>query len=355
MHQDGVDLAIVRYKELLVTQPYKITLASYTPPPLNPGEVRAEAVLSALSHGTELSLYRGTAPFHDRAFDPDLRLFLPAETAQSYPTRLGYEWVGRVTETSPDVTGFAVGDPVHLPLPHGETHVFNAAEMAARGVGVLELEPDRAALLESTGIALAAVHDARIKVGDVVVIFGLGALGLLAVQLACLAGAAEIVAVDPLPARRDLATRTGATLALDPTAGDVGLQLREFGGADVAVEFSGVYAALHEAVRSVRVAGLVVAAGFYQGGGAALRLGEEWHHNRITMVSSQRGWGNPHRDAPAWDRARLRRAAARLLGSGALEVGAFISHRLPFAHAADAYALVDKQPGEVLKVVLEYG
>ncbi|CAA9574285.1 MAG: hypothetical protein AVDCRST_MAG86-2003 [uncultured Truepera sp.] len=342
-------------RELLVTRPFEITLSPYDEPPLKAGEVRTEAVLSALSHGTEVSLYRGTAPFHERAFDPELRLFRPAETAQSYPTRLGYEWVGRVTEVASDVTGFAVGDPVHLPLPHRETHTFAAAEMAAIGVEPLvDLEPERAALLQSTGIALQAVHDARVKVGDVVVIFGLGALGLLAVQLARLAGAAVVVAVDPLAARRSLAEKTGATLTLDPTAEDVGLRLREWGGADVAVEFSGVYAALHEAIRSVRVAGLVVAAGFYQGGGAALRLGEEWHHNRVTMRSSQRGWGNPHRDAPAWDRARLRRTSVRLLVTGALDVSAFVTHRFPFARAADAYALVDGHPEEVLKVVLEY-
>ncbi len=341
--------------ELLVTQPYKITLSPYDEPPLKAGEVRARAVLSALSHGTELSLYRGTAPFHERAFDPALRLFRPAEAAQSYPARLGYEWVGRVTEVAPDVTGFAVGDPVQLPLPHRETHTFAQAEMAARGVEPSgDLEPERAALLESTGIALQALHDARVKIGDVVVIFGLGALGLLAVQLARLSGAGEVVAVDPLPARRSLAERTGATLTLDPTSGDVGLRLREWGGADVAIEFSGSYAALHEAVRSVRVAGLVIAAGFYQGGGAALRLGEEWHHNRVTMRSSQRGWGNTHRDAPAWDRARLRRTSVKLLDSGTLDTGAFITHRFPFERAAEAYALIDQHPEEVLKVVLEY-
>ena len=78
------------------------------------------------------------------------------------------------------------------------------------------------------------------------------------------------------------------------------------------------------------------------------------HHERVTMRSSQRGWGNPHRDAPAWDRARLRRTAAKLLGSGALDVSAFVTHRFPFTRAADAYALVDKHPEEVLKVALEY-
>ncbi len=70
--------------ELFVTQPYEITLSPYDEPPLKAGEVHAKAILSALSHGTELSFYRGTAPFHERAFDPALRLFRPAEAAQSY-------------------------------------------------------------------------------------------------------------------------------------------------------------------------------------------------------------------------------------------------------------------------------
>lgn len=340
--------------ELLLTAPYALRLEPYDELPLEAGEVRAQAVLSALSHGTEMSLYRGTAPFHERAFDPALRLFRPAGAAQSYPVQLGYEWVGRVSDVAPGVTGFAVGTTVHLPLPHRETHTFRPAEMAARGVAPLAgMGPEQAALLESTGIALQALHDARVKVGDVVVIFGLGALGLLAVQLARLAGVATVVAVDPLEPRRHLAAETGADLTLDPTTEDVGLRLREWGGADVAIEFTGSYGALHEAIRSVRVAGRVVAAGFYQGGGAALRLGEEFHHNRVTLLSSQRGWGNPHRDAPAWDRARLRRVAADLLARK-LEVGAFVTQRFPFARAADAYALVDQRPGEVLKVVLEY-
>lgn len=341
--------------ELLLSAPYTLTFSSYNERPLQAGEVRARAMLSAISHGTEVSLYRGTDPFRERAFDPSLRLFRPAEAAPRYPVQLGYEWVGRVTEVASDVTEFAVGDPVQLPLPHRETHIFVPEDMIPRGVTPLVgLVPERAVFLESTGIALQALHDARLKVGDVVVIFGLGTLGLLAVQLARLAGAADVIAVDPLPARRSLAKKTGATLTLDPATEDVGLRLREWRGADVAIEFSGVYAALQEAIRSVRVAGLVVAAGFYQGDGVALRLGEEWHHNRVTMVSSQRGWGNAHRDAPAWDRARLRRTAATLLSNGTLNVAAFITHRLSYKNVAEAYALVDEHPEKVLKVVLEY-
>lgn len=341
--------------DLRLSAPRTLEFVLYEDPPLRSGEVRARALHSAISHGTELSLYRGTAPFHDRTFDPELRLFLPNPQQQGYPVQLGYEWVGQVLEVARDVTSFEPGDLVHVPLPHRETHTFIAADMAARGVLPLgDIMPEQAVFLESTGIALQALHDARVKIGDVVVIFGLGALGLLAVQLARLAGAGRIIGVDPVSFRRDLAMQFGADETFDPATEDVGLGLRAWGGADVAIEFSGSYRALHEAIRSVRVAGLVVAAGFYQGGGNALRLGEEWHHNRVSMVSSQRGWGNLHRDAPLWDRARLRRSAIQLLASGRVEVKGFVTHHFGFAQAAEGYALLDGGATEVLKVVLDY-
>lgn len=345
-------------QELLLTGPRTLDLAPYDEAPLAPDEVRAEAVLSAISHGTELSLYRGTSPFGEKRFDPALRLFVPSSDQEVYPLKLGYEWVGRVTDVGSDVTEFHSGDLVHLPLPHRETHTFKVDARVREGIlGHLPsgLETEQAVLLETTGIALQAVHDAAVKVGNRVAVFGMGALGLLALQLARLNGAAWLAAVDPLATRRAFAERLGADLTIDPQMVDVGLELKKcvHPGVDVAIEFSGHYGALHEAMRSVRPAGTVVAAGFYQGGAAALRLGEEWHHNRLTMISSMRGWGNPHRDYPAWDRGRLRTVAAHLLREG-LDVSGFVTHRFPFGRAAEAYALVEHHPAEALKVVLTY-
>jgi threonine dehydrogenase-like Zn-dependent dehydrogenase len=181
---------------------------------------------------------------------------------------------------------------VHLPLPHQETQTFEPAALAIQGVtGPLPdgLAPERAVFLGSTAIALQAVHDAQIKVGDHVIVFGLGVLGLLAVSLARKAGASRITAVDPVAKRREWAEALGAHQMLDPHSVDVGLALKQAGGgADVAIEFSGSYTALQQAVRSVCMGGLVVAAGFYQGEARGLNLGEEWLHNRITMVASMR-------------------------------------------------------------------
>jgi threonine dehydrogenase-like Zn-dependent dehydrogenase len=345
--------------ELLLTAPRAIQIVPYEDPALGPNDVRAVGIVSGISHGTELALYRGDSPFGEKRFDLDLRQFAGDAESQPYPMRLGYEWVGQVAAVGADVRGIEVGDRVHLTLPHRETHtVTNAGDLPAPWL-VLPgtLDSEHAALLQSATIALQAVHDARLKVGDRVAIFGLGAFGLLAVQLVRLSGAAWVAAVDPIAVRRELADGFGADCTLDPGSCDVGRTIKQAAGRDgpdVAIEFSGRYAALHEAMRCVRLAGSVVAAAFYVGdAGSDLRLGEEFHHNRLTLVGSMSGWGAPHRE-PGWDRARLRATALDLIADGRLDVAALITHRIPFERAEEAYELIDRIPEEALRVVLTY-
>lgn len=294
-------------RELLVTGPRTCILADVEERAIRPDEVRATAIVSGISQGTELQLWRGTSPFGDKRFDPALRLFVQGDEALGYPLRLGYEWVGRIAEVGGEVSGMRVGELVHLPRPHAEEHFFTVDTAAGLPFVVRAgLDPERATFLQTATIALQAVHDASLKLGDRVAIFGLGAFGLLTVQLAHFQGAGWIAASDPIADRRAFAERLGAAIVLDPTATDVGLELRRLDGVgvDVAIEFSGSYSALQQAMRSVRVGGTVVAAGFY--GGGELALGEEFHHNRLTLVASM--GGGPHRRAsragPGRGRAR---------------------------------------------------
>ncbi|MBN1562725.1 MAG: zinc-binding alcohol dehydrogenase [Anaerolineae bacterium] len=340
--------------------PRDLQFIAYDEHPLQPHAIRAQAVLSGISHGTELNLYRGTAPFHEKHFDTDLRLFLPGQDKIDYLAYLGYEWVGRVTEVGAAIDHLQVGDLVHMPLPHRETHTFVPENWPNRGrIEPLppEIQPEDAIFLALAGVALQTVHDARIKTGDRVVIFGMGAIGLLAVQLARINGATWIDVVDPISLRRDLAVTYGADRALDPAACDVSYEIKSASphrGADVAIEVSGHYAALHEAIRAVRKAGVVVAGGYYQGGGTALHLGEEWHHNRVTMLSSMAVWDCPHRDYPAWDRVRIHATVTDLLAQGRLKTEGIISHRFPYDRAAEAYQLIDQHAEQTVKVVLTY-
>jgi threonine dehydrogenase-like Zn-dependent dehydrogenase len=344
--------------ELLLTAPRALALAPYEDPPLQADQVRIAAIVSGISHGTEIALYRGASPFAGKRFHVDLRLFEQDADTESYPMRPGYEWVGVVRSVGAEVGGIAVGDVVHATLPHRDTHTVTIADDAPPWLFLpAQFDPERAVFLQSAAIALQAVHDARLKVGDRVAVFGLGTFGLLAVQLARLSGAGWIAAVDPVAVRRDLARAFGADCILDPGRCDAGKEIKLAAGGsgvDVAIEFSGRYEALHEAMRSARLAGTVVAAGFYvESGGSDLRLGEEFHHNRLTLVGSMSGWAAPHRE-PGWDRRRLRTTALDLLVRGRLDVDALVTHRVPFERAAEAYELIDRRPDATLRVVLTY-
>ncbi len=74
--------------------------------------------------------------------------------------------------------------------------------------------------------ALAAVHDAEIKLGDRVAIFGMGAIGMLAWQMARLDGASQVIVVDPIAERLELAEKLGVDLTINPDEVDAGLAIK---------------------------------------------------------------------------------------------------------------------------------
>jgi threonine dehydrogenase-like Zn-dependent dehydrogenase len=332
-------------------------------PELGPREFRVKAVLSGISHGTELSLYRGTSAFADRVFDRDLRAFVTPGTPQAtYPATLGYELVGRVEATGDAVQELNPGDLVHVGAPHRDEATLDldaAAQSTYPPVRLPEGAPLERWLFVSVGaVALVAAHDAQIKLGDHVAVIGLGAIGLLLVQMARLAGAARVTAVDPVPSRRALAQELGADEAIDPLSAPDGTGAaikRSAGrGVDVAVETSGSTAGLQAAVTAPALGARVVTVGFYQGGAPELRLGDEWHHNRLDMVSSMGAWGAPHRAYPAWDRPRVMQTVVDLLASGTVRTDALPVRHFPFEQAVEAYGWLDVNPNDAVKVALTY-
>jgi 2-desacetyl-2-hydroxyethyl bacteriochlorophyllide A dehydrogenase len=326
-------------------------------------EVKVRALVSGISHGTELNLYRGSSAFADRVFDRELRAFIkPDPPRPTYPAMLGYSLVGVVEEVGEAVTELAPGDLVHAGAPHGEEAVLDLNASARATYPLVRLpggDPPPWALFISLGaVALVAAHDAAIKLGDHVAVIGLGAIGLLVVQMARLTGAARVTAVDPVGGRRELALELGAHAAIDPTRAPdgAGAAIKRAGGRglDVAIETSGAAAGVHDAIAAAGLGARVVTVGFYQGGAEAVRLGEEWHHNRLDMVSSMGAWGAPHRAYPAWDRPRVMQTVVDLLAAGAVRVDDLPVRRFPFDQAAEAYRWLDANPNEAVKVALTY-
>ncbi|WP_024792965.1 Zn-dependent alcohol dehydrogenase [Tomitella biformata] len=128
-----------------------------------------------------------------------------------------------------------------------------------------EMPLDRASLLGcavTTGLG-AVFHTAAVSPGESVAIIGCGGVGLNAVQGASIAGAARIIAVDPIPSKREMALLFGATDVVDPADGDPVAQIQELtgGGVDHAIEAIGLKPTTEQAFAMLRIGGTATIVG----------------------------------------------------------------------------------------------
>jgi len=342
-------------RQLIIEAPGKIGYQPVElPSKLAPGMIRARSILSGISHGTEMTFFRGTTPFSGKVLDPEKRICVPRpDNSSFYPLPSGYDNVAVVEAVGDDVNGFTPGQVVWSGAPHCERFDIRAAQVRPLSD---RMTPEAAVLWNLGGVAMTAVHDTRPVLGDRVAVFGLGAIGLIAVQLFKLSGAEGVYAVDPIPLRREAALKLGATAVIDPSAEDVGEAIHRVAGGQVerAVEVGGTYDALAGALRVTRPGGEVIAAGYYTGDPGALRLGEEFHHNRLTIKACMSVWGNAYRESPLWNRERAMEYFGRLVLSGRVKLGGLVTHRIPFDRAQEAFELVRDHAEDCITVCLDY-
>jgi len=344
--------------ELIVRTPKVIDFVEYEEREPLGHEVLIKTLVSGIKHGTELNMYRGTLPFASELWDPDLRIFRAPEAGEQivpfYPHTLGSWAAGIVLKIGPEVVGFKPGNLVHGEWKHRQTALI--ADNALYPVSA-PADCDTMVFTDPARFALAAVHDAEIKLGDRVAIFGMGAIGMLAWQMARLDGARQVIVVDPISDRLDLALQMGADLAINPNEVDAGLAIKQATsgkGVDVALEISGTYTGLQQAIRSAHREGLLVTASYYGDPNNQVDLSREWHHNRLTMRSSMPVWNCSHRCQPMWDLKRLESTAVDLLAAQKLTVKPLIGAKIPFEQAADAYTMIDQASCGKIKILLTY-
>jgi len=387
-------------RELVAVAPRQPVIREYDDPPLGPRQIRIKTEFASPKHGTELVTYRND-PVANRPYDQAWGAVMPRPVEvglDNFPLLLGNMAVGTVVEVGSEVTRLRIGDRVfgHYRIRETQTVDEAAADLLPDG-----LSPEAAVCLDPMVMALA-MRDAGIKLGDRVAVFGLGAIGLFAVQLAKEAGANWVVAVDPLENRRALATQFGADVVLDSLAGDgdIGLAIRRLTGeapdveatgtqsgaaqasslglldvpgvqtrvtggywdrptqvsnlgVDVAVETSGSVPALHQAIRATRFGGTVCMLSFYGKDATGLYLGDEFHMNRLNLISA-RAVTLPLRDAPVWDLKRLVDLALSWLVSGRMRTDGIITPIVPFEDSAEAYRAIDERPQESIKLGIRF-
>jgi 2-desacetyl-2-hydroxyethyl bacteriochlorophyllide A dehydrogenase len=315
------------------------------------GHVRVRTLVSAISGGTELLVYRGQAPA-DMAADTSIAAL---GGTLGFPLQYGYSAVGRVEALGADVPSEWLGRPVFAFQPHQSAFLARMADLL---VLPADLEPDDAAFLPNLETAVNLVQDGQPLIGEQVVVFGQGIVGLLTSALLARMPLAALVTLDHHPRRRQLSLDLGAHASLDPADADTAAQLaallrgdRDYSGADLAYEISGVPEALDRAVAAVGFNGRVVVASWYGSKRADLDLGGRFHRDRIRIVSSQVSTIAPELSGRWTETRRLQLALdqARILRPSRL-----VSQRFPIERAAEAYELLDTHPQEALQVILTY-
>jgi threonine dehydrogenase-like Zn-dependent dehydrogenase len=341
--------------------PNDIRVEEVERPRPGPGEAVLRVTLTTIC-GTDLHILRG-----------------------EYPVRpglvIGHEPVGVVEELGPGVTGYQPGDRVLVGAitPCGQCHACLSGHLSQCGHGAgyeavggwrfgntingaqaeyllvpyaqanlakipAGLTDERVVLLAdiaSTGFSGA--ESGGVKIGDAVVVFAQGPIGLCATAGARLMGASLVIGVDGDADRLAMARRMGADVVLDYRQTDVVAEVRKLtgGGADVAIEALGTQGTFESALRCLRPAGTLSSLGVYSGklqvpyDAFAAGLGDYRIVTTLCPGGKQR-------------MARL----MNLVRSGRFDPTPLLTHSFPLARITEAYELFGGRKDGVLKVAI---
>ncbi|MBI3922621.1 MAG: zinc-binding dehydrogenase, partial [Armatimonadetes bacterium] len=248
--------------ELIAVGPRQPAVREYDDRQPGPGEVLVRSTLSAEKHGTTLLMYRGLSSMNDKTFNGEGGYFSDRETPMVWDENscmsLGNMSVGRVEQVGQDVQSLSVGDRVYGHLPIRETHTVAEGRLRTAPDS---LSDEQLVCEDPALVALTGIREGHVRLGDTVAIFGMGAIGLMAVQMAKLSGALRVIAVEPCELRASLAKDYGADVVVNPAQDDAGLEIRkatDMKGVDLSLEVSGSHDALHHAIRGTRFGGTIV-------------------------------------------------------------------------------------------------
>lgn len=330
--------------------PGLVEMRSEHVPEPGPTEVLVEADFSLISSGTEMLAYRG-----EFASATEAGLDRPGRAGTfPFPLKYGYQVVGRVVDKGVDAP-LEIGQRVFAVHPHQTRFVLPTDAAVTRGKQMLHPIPDaltsaRATYSNLFGVALNAVLDCPVRVGDCVAISGLGVVGVFLAHLVR-ESAATLILIDPRADRRSAAAGVGADAVVAPEEAASAIDaLSEGRGTDLHFEASGAPAALQTAIRASGQDASVVVVSYYGRRKVELILSPEFHFRRLKLISSQAGAINPAL-VPRWPMTRRVRVAMDRLASLDLELD---PQRFAFLDAQSAYAAVDAGIDDTQGVLLEY-
>lgn len=205
---------------------------------ISENEVKVKTIISTISPGTERANITG---------DPNVSIMSEENEKIEFPRYSGYSGAGIVIEIGKKVTSVKVGDRVAMYWSFHKLYNILPENNVVK-IEYDDISFEEAAICHIGNFPMAAIRKTRLEIGEAAMIMGLGTLGLLAAVYAHAAGAAPVIAVDPVESRRNKALKSGADYALDPMQEGFGKKVKELsgGGINAAVEVTGLGIGLEE-------------------------------------------------------------------------------------------------------------
>lgn len=313
--------------QLYLPEPRRVDFRQITQPFLAPHEVRIQTHLTGIHHGRDL------IHFSDN--------FVTQESI--YPC-IPQTWgVGEIIEVGSAVDRYSIGDIVHAPMHHQEQVVIEAE----RAEPVQWIRKEFPVFIDPGVFALHAVRESGVKYGDQVAIFGMGAVGLMALQYIMHSGARNIIAIDPVLTRNRVAQRLGAhqIISLEvPYSTEMAARIRSLADVDIAFDFSGNAEALWMAAAALRRGGTLMACG-----GQYTQMAKDALQTLCQEEQLDLHWMPSVESTPL-----LERLVYDSIATKRVIVWPILSHTFPFEQAPEVYRNIYEKPDVYVKVLLKY-
>jgi 2-desacetyl-2-hydroxyethyl bacteriochlorophyllide A dehydrogenase len=341
----------MRRTSVIFKHPSEIELRRSNIPSPGEGEVLVQTHMSAISPGSEMLVYRGQFPLGLLVDDN-----IPALSRKfKYPLKYGYASVGQIIGIGRSVPKSRLNQKIFCFHPH-ESHYVVGQDQPIPIPADIDLT--EALFLPNMETSVNFLMDGRPVIGETVVVFGQGIVGLLTTALLAMFPLNALVTLDRFSIRREKSLKAGARISLDPDTPhmleDLAAAIEsgsKTGGVDLVYEITGNPETLNQAIVIAGFGARVVVGSWYGDKKAELNLGAGFHRNRIRLISSQVSslspeysgrWSKNRRLDAAWDMIR------RVNPAG------LITHRFDIRQAQQAYKLLDKKPQEAIQVIFTY-
>jgi len=331
-------------KSLWFVSPKKVELREIeTLPPPKCDELSIETIISAVSPGTELKVYRGEFFMDDTGNQPKNSTY---SDLFQFPLKFGYSLIGKIIAVGNAVENLKIDQIIFAFHPHEEKFNILSTNVKLVPDGI---PAEDAVFLPNVETAINLIHDGRPLLGEKIAIFGQGIVGLLTTYLLSQKNDfSKIYTFDSIEKRRQLSLELGAVQSLDPS-NEISSVIPN--GADLSFEVTGCSKALSQAIQATGYNGRIVVGSWYGSLPIQLELGDSFHRSHMNIIVSQVSkirpelsgrWTKERRFDVAWDIIRK------------LKPSKFITHSVPFSEAPHIYKALDLNPTDIIQVVFNY-